>query len=121
MRRQFQLAEEDEACLTARSPNWEAIVENNTKWVIVPDFTIPEGAIGSTRPPRNFSESRYFSRCLMHQPQNFFPSHFLHVDGERRKVQTEFDQLVPIWWVGGCRCFTDCHLDLGKGRHWDLN
>ena len=43
MRRQFQLAEEDEACLTARSPNWEAIVENNTKWVIVPDFTIPEG------------------------------------------------------------------------------
>lgn len=43
MRRLFQLAEEDEACLTARSPNWEAIVENNTKWVIVPDFTILEG------------------------------------------------------------------------------
>ena len=41
--------------------------------------------------------------------------------GERRKVQTEFNQLVSIWWVGGYRCITDCHLDLGKGRHWDLN
>ncbi|MGH9588641.1 MAG: E2/UBC family protein, partial [Acidobacteriaceae bacterium] len=43
MRRQFQLSEEDEACLAARSANWEAIIENNTKWVIVPDFAIPEG------------------------------------------------------------------------------
>ena len=43
MRRQFQLSEEDEECLAVRSANWEAIVENNTKWVIVPDFAIPEG------------------------------------------------------------------------------
>jgi hypothetical protein len=43
MRRQFQLAEEDHTCLTIRSPNWEAIIENNTKWIIVPDFAIPEG------------------------------------------------------------------------------
>lgn len=43
MRRQFQLSEEDEACLAARSGGWEAIVENNTKWVIVPDYSIPEG------------------------------------------------------------------------------
>jgi len=43
MRRQFQLSEEDEACLAARSGSWEAIVENNTKWVIIPDYPIPEG------------------------------------------------------------------------------
>jgi Prokaryotic E2 family E len=43
MRRQFQLAEDDELCLSARSPNWEAIVEKDVKWVIVPDFVIPEG------------------------------------------------------------------------------
>ena len=43
MRRQFQLSEEDEACLAARSGGWEAIVENNTKWVIIPDYSIPEG------------------------------------------------------------------------------
>ena len=43
MRRQFQLAEEDETCLTARSPNWEALIENNTKWAIIPDFAVPEG------------------------------------------------------------------------------
>lgn len=43
MRRQFHLSEEDEACLAARSANWEAIIENNTKWVIIHDFAIPEG------------------------------------------------------------------------------
>jgi Prokaryotic E2 family E len=43
MRRQFQLAEEDQTCLTIRSPNWEAIIENSTKWIIVPDFAIPAG------------------------------------------------------------------------------
>lgn len=43
MRRQFQLSEEDEAGLTGRSPNWEAIIENKTKWVIIPDYAIPEG------------------------------------------------------------------------------
>lgn len=43
MRRQFQLAEEDEGCLTARNPNWEAIVERGAKWVIIPDFPIVAG------------------------------------------------------------------------------
>jgi hypothetical protein len=43
MRREFKLAEEDQTGLTARSPNWEALSENNTKWVIVPDFAIPDG------------------------------------------------------------------------------
>jgi Prokaryotic E2 family E len=43
MRRQFQLAEEDQTGLTARNPNWESVVESTTKWVIVPDFAIPEG------------------------------------------------------------------------------
>lgn len=43
MRRQFQLSEEDEACLAARNANWESITENNTKWVIVPDYAIPVG------------------------------------------------------------------------------
>ena len=47
MRRQFILPEEDEACLAARSATWEAIIEgvipNQTKWVIIPEFFIPEG------------------------------------------------------------------------------
>jgi len=43
MRRQFQLSEEDESCLAARSASWEAIIENNTKWVFIPDFPVPEG------------------------------------------------------------------------------
>ncbi len=43
MRRQFQLAEEDEACLAARGLTWEAVVENNTKWLIVHGYPIPDG------------------------------------------------------------------------------
>jgi hypothetical protein len=43
MRRQFQLSEEDEACLATRNANWEAMIENQTKWVIIPDFAVPEG------------------------------------------------------------------------------
>ena len=57
----------------------------------------------------------------LHRPSNSLSRPGPTPLGERRKVQREFDQLVSIWWVGGCRCFTDCHLDLGKGRHWDLN
>lgn len=47
MRHLFQLSEEDEACLAARSAAWEAVIEGNipaqTKWVIIPDFAIPDG------------------------------------------------------------------------------
>ena len=45
MRRQFQLTEEDEACLTARGLQWETVVETatKTKWLIVHAYPIPEG------------------------------------------------------------------------------
>jgi hypothetical protein len=43
MRRDFQLAEEDEECLTALGRPWEAVIENRTKWLIFPDYPIPEG------------------------------------------------------------------------------
>lgn len=43
MRKQFQLGEEDEECLAARGLAWEAILENNTKWIIVHEYPVPEG------------------------------------------------------------------------------
>lgn len=43
MRKQFQLSEEDEQCLAALGLEWEAIVENNTKWLVVRSFPVPEG------------------------------------------------------------------------------
>ena len=43
MRRQFQLGEEDEECLAARGLVWEAVIENNSKWLIFPQYPIPEG------------------------------------------------------------------------------
>jgi hypothetical protein len=43
MRRDFQLAEEDEAGLLARGRTWEAILENRAMWVILPDYPIPPG------------------------------------------------------------------------------
>jgi hypothetical protein len=43
MRRQFQLGEEDEECLAARDQPWEAIIENTAKWLIFPDYHVPEG------------------------------------------------------------------------------
>jgi hypothetical protein len=43
MRRAFQLAEEDEGCLAALGLEWEAIIENGTKWLVFPDYPIPEG------------------------------------------------------------------------------
>jgi hypothetical protein len=43
MRKTFQLGEEDEECLAALGRSWEAIVENNAKWLIFPDHPIPEG------------------------------------------------------------------------------
>lgn len=43
MRRQFQLSEEDEQGLAALGLEWEAIIEGNTKWLIVQAYPIPEG------------------------------------------------------------------------------
>ena len=43
MRRSFQLAEEDEECLAAFGRPWEAMIENEVKWLIFPDYPIPEG------------------------------------------------------------------------------
>jgi hypothetical protein len=43
MRRQFRLGEEDEEGLAARGLASEAIIEGNTKWLIFPDYPIPEG------------------------------------------------------------------------------
>ena len=43
MRRLFQLPEEDEACLAACNRGWEAITDGGVKWLIFPDFLIPEG------------------------------------------------------------------------------
>ena len=42
MRRAFQLPEEDEDCLAAQGRSWEAIVEGGAKWLIFPNFPIPD-------------------------------------------------------------------------------
>ena len=41
MRRQFQLAEEDEQSLASLGLEWEAIIDGNTKWLIVNGYPIP--------------------------------------------------------------------------------
>jgi len=43
MRRAFQLSEEDKGGLAALGRPWEAVVENRAKWLILPDYPIPEG------------------------------------------------------------------------------
>lgn len=43
MRRQFQLSEEDEESLTACGRPWEAVIENNAKWLVFPDYPLPVG------------------------------------------------------------------------------
>jgi len=43
MRRAFKLPEEDEECLAASGRPWEAITEGQAKWLIFPDYPIPEG------------------------------------------------------------------------------
>lgn len=43
MRREFQLAEEDEECLAALGRPWEAAIVNKAKWLFFPDYPIPEG------------------------------------------------------------------------------
>ncbi len=43
MRRMFQLSEEDLECLAALGRPWETVTDNNVKWVIFPEYPIPEG------------------------------------------------------------------------------
>jgi hypothetical protein len=43
MRKQFQLSEEDEQCLASLGLEWEAIIEGNTKWLVVHSYPIPDG------------------------------------------------------------------------------
>lgn len=43
MRREFALAEDDQDCLVNAGLDWEAIVEGNTKWLILRRFPIPTG------------------------------------------------------------------------------
>jgi hypothetical protein len=43
MRRGFQLPAEDLECLVALGMSWEAVNEGNAKWIIFPEYPIPEG------------------------------------------------------------------------------
>ena len=43
MRQAFQLPEEDQMCLIARGFPWESVIENNAKWLILPEYSIPMG------------------------------------------------------------------------------
>jgi Prokaryotic E2 family E len=43
MRRAFQLGEEDLECLNALGLGWEAVIENSAKWIILPEYPIPDG------------------------------------------------------------------------------
>lgn len=43
MRRDFQLPEEDEECLSNGGFQWEAVTESGSKWLIIPSYNIPEG------------------------------------------------------------------------------
>lgn len=42
MRRMFELPEEDVDCLAANGYDWEAIIEGGTKWLVIPNYPIPE-------------------------------------------------------------------------------
>lgn len=43
MRREFVFAEEDQECLAKTGLDWEAIIEEKTKWLILRQFPIPAG------------------------------------------------------------------------------
>ncbi len=73
MRRAFQLTEEDEECLAALGRPWEAIIENNVKWLLFPDYPIPEGfnhraATAALRMPPSYPDDQidmvYFHPAL---------------------------------------------------------
>jgi hypothetical protein len=73
MRREFQLPPEDEDCLNANGYAWEAIIENNTKWLIIHAYPIPAGynvrtAILALRIPPSYPDDQidmvYFNPAL---------------------------------------------------------
>ena len=43
MRREFQFNEEETAYLDTLSPQWETIKAKGFRWLLIPDFPIPEG------------------------------------------------------------------------------
>lgn len=43
MRRAFQLPEEDDECLAGQGLKWEAMLEGGTRWLLIPDYHVPEG------------------------------------------------------------------------------
>jgi hypothetical protein len=43
VRRAFQLPEEDLECLTALGIAWETVAEGAAKWIIFPEYHIPDG------------------------------------------------------------------------------
>lgn len=72
MRRAFQLSE-DEECLAACGLRWEAVIENNVKWLVFPNYPIPEGynhrsASAALRIPPSYPDDQidmvYFSPAL---------------------------------------------------------
>jgi len=76
MRRAFQLAEEDEECLTARGLAWEATTENGVKWLIFPEYPIIKGynhrtVSAALRIPPSYPDDQidmiYFSPALVLQ------------------------------------------------------
>jgi hypothetical protein len=63
VRRQFELPEEDEECLAANGHQWEAIIEGNVKWVLVPDYPVPqqythESVIAALRIPPSYPDDQ---------------------------------------------------------------
>jgi hypothetical protein len=43
MRRQFSLPEADETFLESLGFRWETIIENNLRWLLLHDYSVPEG------------------------------------------------------------------------------
>jgi len=73
MRRAFQLPEEDEEALAARGLRWEAIIEGNTRWLMILGYPIPDGynctvADTALRMPPSYPDDQidmvYFSPAL---------------------------------------------------------
>lgn len=73
MRRAFQLGQEDEECLAARGRPWEAIIENNAKWLLFPEYAVPHGynhrlATAALRMPPSYPDDQidmvYFHPAL---------------------------------------------------------
>jgi hypothetical protein len=63
MRRAFQLSEEDEECLAARGQPWEAVIENGVKWLVFPEYQVPEGynhrkVIAAVRIPPSYPDDQ---------------------------------------------------------------